>query len=66
MTVTWRDGKNEPPRPQELEERRRMPDQGGVYYGEKGTIILPHGGNPRLIPGSEDEGLQAARTYLAA
>jgi predicted dehydrogenase len=52
VTVTWRDGKNEQPRPPELEEGRKMPDQGGLYYGEKGVILLPHGGNPRLIPES--------------
>jgi predicted dehydrogenase len=58
-TVTWRDGKNDPPRPKELEEGRKMPDQGGLYYGETGTILLPHGGNPRLIPESRMKGFKA-------
>jgi len=59
VTVTWRDGKNEPPRPKELEESRKLPDQGGLYYGDKGTILLPHGGNPRLIPESQMKGFKA-------
>jgi predicted dehydrogenase len=58
VTVTWRDGRNEPPRPPELEPGRKMPDQGGVYYGEKGTILLPHGGNPRLIPEEKMKGFK--------
>jgi len=63
-TVTWCDGKNEPPRPKELGEGRRMPDQGGVYYGEKGTILLPHGGNPRLIPESAMKGFKPPEPSL--
>jgi predicted dehydrogenase len=58
VTVTWCDGKNDPPRPPDLEEGRKLPDQGGLYYGEKGTILLPHGGNPRLIPESAMKGFK--------
>jgi len=64
VTVTWRDGKNEPPRPKDLEEARKMPDQGGLYYGEKGTILLPHGGNPRLIPESKMKGFKPPEPSL--
>jgi len=53
VTVTWYDGANNPPRPPELEENRRLPDQGGLYYGEKGTILAPHMDGPRLIPESK-------------
>jgi predicted dehydrogenase len=52
VTVTWCDGANQPPRPKELEETRKMPDQGGVYYGDKGVILYPHMSAPRLIPES--------------
>jgi predicted dehydrogenase len=64
VTVTWCDGKNEPPRPPELEEERKLPDQGGLYYGEKGTILLPHGGNPRLIPESAMKGFKLPEQFL--
>jgi len=53
VTVTWYDGANMPPRPPELEEDRNLPDQGGLYYGEKGTILAPHMDGPRLIPESK-------------
>jgi predicted dehydrogenase len=50
VTVRWFDGENRPPRPAELEEGRKLPDQGGLYYGDKGTLLLPHGSRPELIP----------------
>lgn len=53
VTVRWFDGDNRPPRPDELEEGRNLPDQGGLYYGDKGTILMPHGGSPTLIPDSK-------------
>lgn len=53
VTVRWFDGDNRPPRPDELEDGRNLPDQGGLYYGDKGTILMPHGGSPTLIPDSK-------------
>jgi predicted dehydrogenase len=53
VTVTWNDGDRRPARPAELEAGRKLPSQGGLYYGEKGTILAPHGGTPMLIPYSK-------------
>ncbi|MEJ2702272.1 MAG: Gfo/Idh/MocA family oxidoreductase [Sedimentisphaerales bacterium] len=53
VTVTWNDGDRRPKRPAELEAGRKLPSQGGLYYGEKGTIMAPHGGTPMLIPYSK-------------
>jgi predicted dehydrogenase len=64
VTVTWYDGANRPPRPMELETERKLPDQGGLYYGENGTILLPHGGGPRLIPESRMKGFKAPEPFL--
>jgi predicted dehydrogenase len=64
VTVTWCDGANRPPRPKELEPERKLPDQGGLYYGEKGTILLPHGGNPRLIPEEKMKGFKPPEQSL--
>jgi len=64
VTLTWYDGANRPPRPQELEKERQLPDQGGLYYGEKGTILAPHGGNPRLIPESRMKGFKLPEPSL--
>lgn len=64
VTVRWFDGENRPPRPKELEEGRNLPDQGGVYYGENGTIMLPHGGSPRLIPDSKMRGIKMPDPWI--
>ncbi len=58
LTVNWYDGENQPPRPPELEPSRKLPDQGGVYYGEKGVIVYPHCGVPRLIPETAMKGFK--------
>ncbi len=50
VTVTWCDGENRPSRPPELEAERQLPKEGGVYYGETGTILAQHMVAPRLIP----------------
>jgi len=64
VTVTWCDGDRRPPRPQELEPERKLPDQGGLYYGEKGTILAPHMGNPRLIPEAKMKEIKMPEPFL--
>jgi len=64
VTLTWYDGANQPPRPQELEKERNLPDQGGLYYGEKGTILAPHMSNPRLIPESKMKDFKLPEAFL--
>ena len=63
-TVRWFDGDNRPPRPDELEEGRNLPDQGGLYYGDKGTLLLPHGSRPELIPYSKMKGFKPPEPFL--
>ncbi|MDT8302402.1 MAG: Gfo/Idh/MocA family oxidoreductase, partial [Sedimentisphaerales bacterium] len=58
VTVTWYDGANRPFLPRELEPGRKLPDQGELYYGEKGTLMAPHMGGPRLIPESKMRGFK--------
>ncbi|UCG46848.1 MAG: Gfo/Idh/MocA family oxidoreductase [Phycisphaerales bacterium] len=58
VTVRWFDGSNRPPRPKELEKGRGLPGQGGVYYGDEGVILAPHGGGARLIPESRMKGFK--------
>lgn len=64
VTMKWYDGENRPPRPKELDERRELPDQGGLYYGDKGVILLPHGGAPRLIPETRMRGFKPPDPFL--
>ena len=64
VMVTWNDGDRRPDRPEELEEGRKLPSQGGLYYGEKGTILAPHGSNPEIIPRSKMRGLKMPEPFL--
>jgi predicted dehydrogenase len=51
VRVTWYDGGLKPPRPVELEPNRRLPRDGILYIGSKGTMIGEGcSGIPRLIP----------------
>ena len=51
VRLTWYEGL-EPPRPVELEQDRRLPNEGGVLFkGERGAILCGvYGEGPRLIP----------------
>ncbi|MHC4619542.1 MAG: Gfo/Idh/MocA family protein [Planctomycetota bacterium] len=64
VTVVWYDGGLLPWRPDELEEKRRLPDHGGIYVGEKGTIVVPLGDGPRLIPESKMRGFKRPEQTL--
>jgi uncharacterized protein YuzE len=47
----WRDGKLKPERPKELEEQRKMGDNGVIVIGDKGKIMGGGwSGSPRIIP----------------
>jgi len=54
VTLVWYDGGNEPPRPEELEEGRRIGDNdgGSLFVGSKGKILAPGwcAASPRIIP----------------
>ncbi|UCC22102.1 MAG: Gfo/Idh/MocA family oxidoreductase [Planctomycetota bacterium] len=64
VTITWYDGGIYPFRPQELEQGRNLPDQGGLYIGEYGTILAPHGAGPRLVPESKMTGFKPPEPSL--
>ncbi len=63
-TVTWYDGDRRPFLPNELEPGRKLPSQGGLYYGDKGTIMAAHMGNPRLIPEETMKGFKMPEPFL--
>jgi len=64
VTLTWYDGFNRPFLPKEFEQGRKLPDQGGLYYGENGTILAPHMAGPRLIPESKMKGFKRPEPFL--
>ncbi len=51
VKVTWYEG-TRPPRPEELEDGRKLPDEGGILFkGTKGTIMAGvYGQGARIIP----------------
>lgn len=56
LTLTWWDGGLMPPRPEILEEGRKMGDDDGglLFIGEKGILMTGcYGKSPRLIPESK-------------
>ncbi len=62
VRVVWYDGDQRPP--QEIQDAAQfvkvekgngMPDQGSIFLGTKGVMILPHVSQPRLV-GKEVEG----------
>ncbi|MEI6604653.1 MAG: Gfo/Idh/MocA family oxidoreductase [Verrucomicrobiota bacterium] len=51
LKLSWYEGQ-QPPQPKDLEEGRKLPEEGGVLFkGDKGTILCGvYGDSPRLIP----------------
>ncbi len=55
VPVVWYDGKQRPPAEiQDLakdpaNEKDKLPDQGSIFLGTEGVMVLPHVGMPRLV-----------------
>jgi len=64
VTVTWYDGGMMPWRPKEFEQERNFSKRGSLFVGEKGKIIIPLGGGPRLIPESKMKGFKPPEPFL--
>jgi hypothetical protein len=51
VNVTWYDGDMRPPQEiQALLEGDKLPDQGSIFVGTQGVMLLPHIGMPQLFP----------------
>jgi predicted dehydrogenase len=51
ISVRWYDGKKLPPAElAPLPSGEKLPDNGCLLIGEKGVLLCPHGGRPRLLP----------------
>ena len=55
VELYWYDGGLQPPIPAELEsDKRKMPEEGLLFVGDKGKILATfNGGSPRIIPESK-------------
>ena len=55
VPIAWYDGKQRPPAEiQQLakgagDEKDKLPDQGSIFLGTQGVMVLPHVGMPRLV-----------------
>ena len=67
VTLSWWDGGMMPPRPEELEEGRRLGDSdgGALFVGDKGKLMCGcYGKNPCLIPGKRMKEFQPPRQTI--
>jgi hypothetical protein len=54
VKITWYDGGLRPPRPEEFEGNRKLPAEGLLFIGDKGSILCGFtGDHPTLIPESK-------------
>ena len=59
VNVTWYDGDARPPQEiQALIGPTKLPDQGSIFVGTKGAMLLPHIANATLYPQKDFEGWQ--------
>ena len=59
VKVTWYDGDAKPP--QEIQAvlgERKLPDQGSIFIGTKGQMLLEHVAKPILLPEKQYEGFE--------
>ncbi|MBK9140445.1 MAG: Gfo/Idh/MocA family oxidoreductase [Verrucomicrobia bacterium] len=62
VNVTWYDGDERPPRDiTALIGDQPVPDQGSIFVGTKGVLLLPHIGPPQLLPEKDFEGYPVPR-----
>ncbi len=54
VKVTWYDGDQRPPKDvQAVLEGDNVPDQGSIFIGTKGVMLLPHIASPQLYPDAQ-------------
>jgi predicted dehydrogenase len=60
LSWVWYDGAEAPPSAEELDlpEQIELPDQGSLFVGEKGWLLLPHVAEPILLPAERFRDIQ--------
>jgi predicted dehydrogenase len=64
ITLTWYDGGLRPFRPEALDANADLPGSGGLYVGDEGVIVAPHGGEPQLLPAATAKKFQPPKPFL--
>jgi predicted dehydrogenase len=63
VRVTWYDGDSKPPQEvQSLLGERKLPEQGSIFIGTKGVMLLEHVAKPVLLPEKDFEGFVMPQT----
>ena len=55
VNVTWYDGDRRPPAEIVEQAGGKLPDQGSVFIGTDGVMVLPHIAKPKLLPAEDFE-----------
>jgi len=62
VSVTWTDGDELPPKEiQALAGARKLPQEGSIFVGTEGAMLLPHSTMPILLPEDKFKTLKIAR-----
>lgn len=62
VAVTWTDGAEKPPKEiQALIGTRRWPQEGSIFIGTEGVMLLPHTAMPILLPEDKFKGFKVNR-----
>lgn len=62
VRVTWYDGNKRPPK--DVVGEVSLPTNGSFFVGEKGNILIEHGGGPRLLPEEKFAGFEGPKPFL--
>ena len=54
--ITWYDGVNALSKFEKPEGLPNLPGQGSIFIGDKGSMVLPHWGAPRMYPAEKYQG----------
>jgi predicted dehydrogenase len=64
VTLTWYDGGLRPFKPSAMEFDKDLPTSGGLYIGDEGIIVAPHGGESQLVRKTKVAKYQAPKPSL--
>lgn len=65
VNVTWYDGDQRPPQQIQALITGELPEQGSIFVGTKGVMLLPHIGFPKLFPEQDFKGFEMPKVEPA-
>jgi hypothetical protein len=64
VTLKWWDGHKLPEPPKELEAGRKFPENGSMFVGEKGVLLVQDTASPRLLPESKMRAFEPPKPFI--